>query len=589
MPRIAVIDKQKCNPQGCGGFLCIKKCPLNRMGKEAIVIGPDGKAQINEEVITGSCVNCSICVNVCPFKAIHMIKLPEQLTTRPIHSYGKDGFILYSLPVPVFGKVVGVLGINGVGKSTAIKVLAGVLKPNLGQKKEAADITEVIKMFKGTEAQIFFEKMKAGEIKVAYKPQQVDLIPKQAKGKVRELLQKVDEKKKLAEVAKALDLDEVLDNDVKEISGGELQRVAIAATVLKDANVFIFDEPTSYLDIKQRIKVSKFIKELANENTAVLVVEHDLIILDHITDQVHIMYGESGGYGIVSLPKATRAAINTYLGGYIREDNMRFRDYEIKFAARPPEKRIKRESLVSWHDVSKKLGKFHLKAEQGDVNRREVVGILGENGIGKTTFVKILAGVEKPDSGDIIGSAKVAYKPQYLSSDSDELVASFLSSVAEKYKVHIIRPLDIDSLMLRKLKELSGGELQRVSIAKCLGTDAELYLIDEPSAYLDVEQRLKVAKIIRERMDQTGKTALVVDHDLLFVDYLSDSLMIFEGKPAIEGKASGPFAMEEGMNHFLEGLNITLRRDKESLRPRINKEDSQMDRKQKGEGRRYYS
>ncbi|MFH1181983.1 MAG: ribosome biogenesis/translation initiation ATPase RLI [Candidatus Woesearchaeota archaeon] len=589
MPRIAVIDKQKCNPQGCGGFLCIKKCPLNRMGKEAIVVGPDGKAQINEEVITGSCTTCSICVNVCPFKAIHMIKLPEQLTSRPIHRYGKDGFILYSLPVPVFGKVVGVVGINGVGKSTAIKVLAGVLKPNLGQQREAADISEVIKMFKGTEAQVFFEKMKNGEIKVAYKPQQVDLIPKQAKGKVRELLQRVDERKKLAEVAKKLDLEEFLDNDIKEISGGELQRVAIAATVLRDANVFIFDEPTSYLDIKQRIKISKFIKQLASEKTAVLVVEHDLIILDHITDQVHIMYGESGGYGIVSMPKATRAAINTYLGGYLREDNMRFRDYEIKFAARPPEKRIKRESLVSWHKISKKLGKFHLKAENGDVSRKEVVGILGENGIGKTSFVKILAGVDKKDSGEITGKVKVAYKPQYLNSDSGELVASFLADVAEKYKAHIIRPLDIDALMLRKLKDLSGGELQRVSIAKCLGSDSDLYLIDEPSAYLDVEQRLKAAKLIRERIEQTGKTALVVDHDLLFIDYLSDSLMIFEGKPAIEGHVTGPFSMEDGMNRFLTGLNITLRRDKESLRPRINKEGSQMDRKQKDEGRLYYS
>ncbi|MBN2454029.1 ribosome biogenesis/translation initiation ATPase RLI [Candidatus Woesearchaeota archaeon] len=585
MKRIAVIDKEKCNPEGCGGFLCIRVSPGNRMGKEVFVEGTDGKAQVNEEECTDA---ESITAKKCPFNAIHMVKLPEKLTSRPIHRYGKDGFVLYSLPVPVFGKVVGVLGVNGVGKSTAIKVLAGVLKPNIGKQDSASNIDEIISMFKGTEAQDFFEKVKKGKIKVAYKPQAVDLIPKQAKGKVRDLLENVGEKRKVEAIGKKLDIDKILDSRITEVSGGELQRVAIAATVLKEANVYIFDEPTSYLDIKQRIKVSKFIKELANEKTAVLVVEHDLIILDHITDDVHIMYGEAGGYGIVSLPKPTRAAINTYLSGFLREDNMKFRDHEIKFAARPPQKGGKPVQLLSWHSVKKKLGKFTLETGEGEIARKQVVGVLGENGIGKTTFAKILAGVLKQDSGEISSNIKVAYKPQYLSSDSDELVMSFLGKAVEKYKVHLIRPLDIEPLLLRKLNALSGGELQRVSIAKCLSEEADLYLLDEPSAYLDVEQRLNVSRIIRERMEQLGKTAFVVDHDLLFIDYLSDNLTIFSGEPAVSGVVNGPFPMEEGMNRFLSDLNITLRRDKDSLRPRINKEDSQMDKKQKGEGKLYY-
>jgi ATP-binding cassette subfamily E protein 1 len=300
------------------------------------------------------------------------------------------------------------------------------------------------------------------------------------------------------------------------------------------------------------------------------------------------MYGEGGAYGIVSLPKPTRAAINTYLSGYIREDNMRFRQSEIKFMARPPQKMMKREPLISWQQLKKKLGKFLLTAEKGEISKKEVVGVLGENGIGKTTFVKIIAGILEQDKGSISESVKVAYKPQYLSSESEELVTSFLGEAAEKYKVQLIRPLEIEPLLLRKLNELSGGELQRVAIARCLSREADLYLLDEPSAYLDVEQRLNIARVIRERMEQSGKTAFVVDHDLLFIDYISDSLTIFSGKPAVNGIVNGPFSMEAGMNKFLAGLNITLRRDKESLRPRINKEDSQMDRKQKEEGKLYY-
>ena len=138
------------------------------------------------------------------------------------------------------------------------------------------------------------------------------------------------------------------------------------------------------------------------------------------------------------------------------------------------------------------------------------------------------------------------------------------------------------------MNELSGGELQRVVTAGCLAKDSDLYLLDEPSAYLDVEQRLKVSKVIKDFMELKGKSALIVDHDLLFLGYLSDKLMVFEGTPSENGIVKGPFLMEEGMNIFLKKLNITLRRDKESLMPRINKEGSVLDREQKEDNKYYY-
>ena len=138
------------------------------------------------------------------------------------------------------------------------------------------------------------------------------------------------------------------------------------------------------------------------------------------------------------------------------------------------------------------------------------------------------------------------------------------------------------------MNQLSGGELQRVAIAECLSKEADLYLLDEPSAYLDVEQRLKVSKIIRDVMELRGTSALVVDHDILFIDYLSNSLIVFDGKPAVKGTVKGPFDMSQGMNMFLGDIDMTFRRDEETKRPRANKSDSIMDRKQKSEGKLYY-
>ena len=584
MVRIAVVEKEKCHPDRCGNFLCMRLCPVNRTGIECITEGDDFKAKIDASTCTG----CGICPKRCPFGAIHIINLPEALDKTPVHQYGYNDFRLFNLPVPIFGKVLGIIGKNGIGKSTAIKILAGALKANLSDYKKEKNIDDLINFFKGTELQIFFSKLKNREIKISYKPQAVDMIPKQAKGKVIDLLKKVDEKNELDKIIKELELERFLNSKIDEISGGELQRVAIAATVLKKANVYIFDEPSSYLDIKQRIKLSKFIRNLANEETAVIVVEHDLIILDHMADLIQILYGETGAYGVVSGTKTTRAGINVYLSGYLKEENIRFREHEIKFLAKPLKKVRDEEIIISWNNIELNLGSFNLTAPEGKIPRKQVIGILGENGIGKTSFVRILAGELKP-KGQIDEKATIAYKPQYLSTNSDELVQSFLQKAIEDYEVQLIRPLGISHLFEKSLNELSGGELQRVMIAKCLSEDADLFLMDEPSAYLDIEQRLIVSRLIKERMEQTRKTALVVDHDLMFADYLSDKLIVFEGVPAEKGIVEGPFSMEDGMNKFLKNLNITLRRDHETLRPRINKEDSQLDREQKAEGKLYYT
>ena len=583
--KIAVFNRKRSEPEVCGNYLCEKLCPINRTGAQCIVKSEDGKIEIDESLCTG----CGICQNRCPTEAISIINLPEELTSEPINRYGKNGFALYSLPSPVFGKVTGIVGKNGIGKSTAIKILAGILKPNFGQEGKETTIDELIQFFKGTEKQNFFEKLQNGKIKVSYKPQNVDMIPKTANGKVRELLEKVDEKNKLSEIAGLLDIEKILERDISKVSGGELQRIAIAATVLKDANLYIFDEPTSYLDIKQRLNVSKFVRELADENTAVIVIEHDLVALDYMADAVNIMYGKENVYGVVSNLKSAKPGINSFLEGFLKEENVRFRSSKISFEVKSPVEHTPDNVLTRWDELERNFDGFSIKAEEGEACQQEVLGVLGENGIGKTTFVKMLAGEEKPDKGKVDKDIKVSYKPQYVDSDSDEMVVNLLQEALQNHKNDIIMPLELEGLLNSKVNELSGGQLQRVAIAKALAEDAEMVLLDEPSAYLDVDQRLTVSRVIANVAATKQIVTVVVDHDLVFIDMISNRLLVFEGVPAKNGFARGPFSMEDGMNNLLKTVDITLRRDDLSGRPRINKKDSIKDREQKSSGRYYYA
>ncbi len=581
MERIAIVDRKKCNPEMCGNYLCMRVCPVNRRGEDCITVGNNKKAEIDEKL----CIGCGICVKKCPFNAINIVNLPSQLDEEPVHRYGKNGFHLFNLPVPIFGSVVGIIGRNGIGKSTAMSILAGLLQPNFGRKGFKASVRDLIERFKGSELHNFFEKLERNEIVISFKPQQVSLIPKAFRGTVRELLKERDEKNELLKIAEELDIKNILDSNVGDVSGGELQRIAIAATVLKKANVYFFDEPTSYLDIKQRIKVSRFIRKLADENTAVLVVEHDLIVLDFLADFIHITYGTPGAFGVISSLQSTREGINEYLHGYLKKENIRFRQNEISFEERALQKGKKEsEAVIEWADVHIKLGGFSLTAEQGKLKKHHITGILGENGLGKTTFARLLAGKIKGLDTNI----KISYKPQYIDTDSKEKVRDFIKEAISNFRTEIVLPLNLDKLLDNKLCDLSGGELQSVMIAKCLSQDADLFLMDEPSAYLDVEQRLAASKVIRRVTENLGKTALIIDHDLLFIDYLSDDLIVFSGVPSKEGFVSSVLTMEEGMNKFLSSLGITMRREYESKRPRINKLNSRLDREQKTKRKYYY-
>ena len=589
--RVAVLDQDLCQPKKCG-LECIKYCPVNKSGADCIVLNEEiNKAQIDEDICNG----CGICVKVCPFDAITIVNLATELATDKIHQYGQNSFRLYKLPTPKKGEVVGLLGRNGMGKSTVINILSGSLKPNLGKYEVPPEWDEILDYYSGTELKSHFEKIKNNQINVSIKPQQVYNIAEVFDGTSKDLLEKYDDRGVSNQLIKALSLENSVEQHVKELSGGELQRLAVAVASAKDADFYFFDEPSSYNDIYQRTSVARVIQDLAKIGKSVMVVEHDLMLLDYVSDLIEVLYGVSSAYGIVSNVLSTKVGINVFLDGYLPNENVRFRDKKFTFDVSSTAGQFTEgETMIRYPVLEKKYPNFSVTVEPGQIRKGEVLGIMGANALGKTTMMKMIAGAEKPDSGSLYKKIKISYKPQYLSNDVDVDVVSLLNKANEgliegsQEEEQIIDPLKIKKLYNKSIKNLSGGELQKVSIAACLLQKVDLYALDEPSAFLDVEDRIAVAKFLQQFTRSFGKSAMVIDHDLQLLDLISDSIVIFQGTSGINGHASSPMPKVDAMNEFLKSLNITFRRDEKSKRPRVNKENSRLDKTQKASSNFYY-
>jgi len=593
MVRVAVIDADKCKPKECGQP-CLRFCPPVHSRIEAIRFeqGSD-KPTIVESLCTG----CGICVKKCPFHCITVVNLPEELEGECSHRYGPNMFKLYRLPVPQRGIITGLIGRNGTGKSTALRILSGETKPNLGRFDSPPDWPEITKHYRGSILQDYFERLSKGRLKIVHKPQYVDAIPQKIKGKVASVLEKVDDREVLKELSRELQISKILDRQIGVLSGGELQAVSIVAAVCRDADVYVFDEPSSHLDVGQRMRAAKIIRSLIDQKRTVILAEHDLAMLDYLSDQVCVLYGEPGVYGIISHNHGVRVGVNIFLNGFIPDENMRFRPEAIRFHIKPPREAPPVDSWqIEWNAMEKRFRGFSLQVEGGDIKRGEVVGIVGPNGIGKTTFIKLLAGLEKPDKGvsPTLAGFSISYKPQYISAEYEGPVDSLLVGIAgerhdtEYFRNEIIHALSLEDFLERDVKDLSGGELQRVAVAACLSRKAQLYLLDEPSAYLDVEERLSVAKAIRKVTEDNEAFAYVAEHDIAIQDFMADRLMIFSGLPGVSGTAASPSPLREGMNKFLKEMDITFRREPETGRPRVNKFGSKTDRMQKEAGEYYY-
>jgi ATP-binding cassette subfamily E protein 1 len=589
--RVAVLDQELCQPKKCG-LECIKYCPVNKSGADCIILNEETKkAQIDEDICNG----CGICVKVCPFDAITIVNLASELSTDKVHQYGINSFRLYKLPTPKKGEVVGLLGRNGMGKSTVVNILSGNLKPNLGNYTEPPEWEDILKFYKGTELKSHFEKIKNEDIRASIKPQQVHNVVNAFDGSGKELLAKYDERGVSGELIKKLGLENSVGQNLSELSGGELQRLAVAVAASKEADFYFFDEPSSYNDVFQRAGVARVIHSLAELGKSVMVVEHDLTLLDYLSDYIEVLYGVPAAYGIVSNVLSTKVGINSFLDGYLASENVRFRDKKFTFDASTATDEIQQgDVVVSYPKLEKKYESFSVSIEPGEVRKGDLLGIMGANALGKTTLMKMIAGVEKPDSGTIDKKIKISYKPQYLTNDIDIQVVTVLNKANggpiedSTEEEQIIEPLKIKKLYNKSMKNLSGGELQKVAVASCLLQKVDLYALDEPSAFLDVEDRIAVGKFLQKFCRSFGKSAIVIDHDLQLMDLVSDSMVIFEGTSSVKGHATSPLPKINAMNRFLKSLDITFRRDEKSRRPRVNKDGSRLDKDQKGSQNYYY-
>jgi len=403
--------------------------------------------------------------------------------------------------------------------------------------------------------------------------------------------------------------------------------LSIVVCVLKQADVYMFDEPSSFLDVRQRLDATRLIRDLVSDEGRpkyVIVVEHDLAILDCISDYTHCLYGEPGAYGVVVKRQGIRNGINQFLDGYFVAENMRFRSESLHFkisqtsAAEVKEFGLGIESnrtigRVHYEACQQVLSpgterSFTLNIEGGDYMDGEIMALVGENGTGKTTYMQMLAGLfdvtqEGRDgikeytctSLSLLGHGNtMSYKRQdfapkfrrYRGSVRELLEKNCQAAFADQlFVLLVIRPLKIEELFDLAVSTLSGGELQRLAITVCLGTPALVYLFDEPSAGLDCEQRVVIAKVIRRWIiSHLNRSCFVIEHDTLMLSAMADRMILFTGQPGVEACASKPRSVNDAFNIFLERLNVTFRRDPTNFRPRINKDGSTKDREQKQSG-----
>ncbi|KAK3554509.1 hypothetical protein QTP70_024412 [Hemibagrus guttatus] len=864
--RIAIVNQDKCKPKKCKQE-CKKSCPVVRMGKLCIEVTTQSKIVWISESL---CIGCAICIKKCPFGALAIVNLPSNLEKETTHRYCANSFKLHRLPIPRPGEVLGLVGTNGIGKSTALKILAGKQKPNLGKYDAPPDWQEILAYFRGSELQNYFTKILEDDLKAIVKPQYVDQIPKTVKGSIGSILSRKDDTKTEAVVCEQLgvaekyvrvvqdmyersrtvvrcavgqteefnvevglhqgsalspflfamvmdqlseevrqespwtmmfaddivicsesreqveenlerwrfalerrgmkvsrskteymcvneregsgtvrlqgeevkklqefkylgstvqsngecgkevkkrvqagwngwrkvsgvlcdrkisarikgkvyrtvvrpamlygletvslrkrqeselevaelkmlrfslgvtrldrirneyirgtahvgrlgdkvrearlrwfghvqrreNLTHLRDRNVEDLSGGELQRFACAVVCIQRADMyapeilfihlstihFMFDEPSSYLDVKQRLKAAITIRSLITPDRYIIVVEHDLSVLDYLSDFICCLYGVPSAYGVVTMPFSVREGINIFLDGYVPTENLRFRDASLVFkvAETATEEEVKKMCRYQYPNMKKAMGDFKLQIIEGEFTDSEIMVMLGENGTGKTTFIRLLAGRLKPDNGGEVPILNVSYKPQKISPKFKGSVRALLHEKIRDAYTHpqfvtdVMKPMQIDSIIDQDVQNLSGGELQRVALTLCLGKPADVYLIDEPSAYLDSEQRLMAARVIKRFILHAKKTAFVVEHDFIMATYLADRVIVFDGVPSQRTTANTPQMLLAGMNKFLSLLEITFRRDPNNFRPRINKLNSIKDVEQKRSGNYFF-
>lgn len=570
---VVYIDQEKINPQLAKDTV-IKYDPLRRSDpNRGFYLDEQEELHIADSDVMEM---HKLCINKYPVPgAIRLIRLPDESGT-PIHQFAENGFRLYNLPEISPDKIIGLLGPNGVGKSVSMDIISGRLRPNLAQSD--ASIRAVLEQFRGTVLHQHLLQVFDQELSVSYKIQRVEQLQQQDIV-VKKFLSDVPE-----ELISALGILHVMSRRTGVLSGGELQRVLLARHIAADAQLYVFDEPSTYLDVKQRLNTAKLIAGI--QSGSVFVIDHDLTILDMCSDQIHVYYGDPSAFGYVSDSLSVREGINQYITGYLRSHNIAFRKKPLEFSQETQQETGSATTLLEYSALSKNLETFNMEVSSGQIRRKEVVAVFGENALGKTVFAKLLAGVLTADSGNV-DSKTIAYKPQHIKASSvrvEDFIDAHIDMTDVFFKKLIRQAFGLDMVYDQTLESLSGGQLQKLAITYCLSQDAQLYVLDEPSAYLDVEARLRLSSLLKEFVAKKDTSILLIDHDLLLLANIAQRGIVFSGTPGIQGTASQPMHIRDALNVFLSSIDVTFRVDRQTSRLRANKPGSQKDIAQKTTG-----
>ena len=482
------------------------------------------------------------------------------------------------------GQKIALIGVNGCGKSTLLKILAGVETPDSGnisirkgiriawlpqepELNEFHTVSEVV--FDSDLPQVqLLKEYETLLSQISEKPQlqpRLDAVMAEIDAK-----QAWDYEVKIRQILSKLEVD-FLDQVVGELSGGQRKRVALAQALIGEPHLLILDEPTNHLDLESIEWLEQF---LSTSKQSLILVTHDRYFLDSITNEIleldqRNLYSYKGDYAFFLAKKAERETLQQL---ETQKAKSLFK-HELEWLSRSPKARTSKSK--SRIDAAHELGeKARYKPQQGEVKlqvmgrriggkvleiknlrkaygditildnftytfkRRDRIGIVGPNGVGKTTFLRLIMGEEEADSGKIrMGETIVPgyYRQDGFHFKDNARVIEVVTEAAETVELskkqtvsaaqlleHFLFPRKMHAHLV---ETLSGGEKRRLHLLRILMTNPNFLILDEPTNDLD----LMALRRLEEFLEDFDGSLIIVSHDRFFMDRLVEHLFVFEG------------------------------------------------------------